>query len=136
MTITANPRPDSNVGATLSISTPEPKPTENLTKLEKLPSVELIITDLSGRVLGTFSSGINPNLAHMLSDASQMDDPNCPVIHDKEVLTVLGQDFYVVTREYVLMSRGAFYPRKLMDDIRQLEKSMPETARYTFVVSY
>ncbi len=106
-----------------------------LTKVELAPFVELIVTDSEGRVLSTFGSN-NAPLASVLSTASKADDQFNPVKKDKEALTALGQDFYRVDRTYVLMVRGTFFPAKTMAEITELEKTMPETAQYTFVVSY
>ncbi len=110
---------------------------ENLkSPIEKLPSVEMVITGNEGDVLGTFSFGVNPQLASWLSRADQIDDPKKPVRRNKEALLVLGQSIFVVEREYALMLRVMAYPTRTQLEIMELAKTMPETAIYTLVVSY
>lgn len=113
---------------------PVPPPT-TLTRVERTRFVELIISNNDGRILGSFG-GDNDMLASVLTRAAQMDDMASPVDKDTEVLTSLGQDFFTVTRDFVLAVRGTYYPIKTWKEILELEKSMPETARYTFVVNY
>ena len=121
---------------TTDLSKADAKSLETLTKLEKTPSVELIISSQDGKILGTFNCGVNPQLAKLLSVTSQADDPQNPVEPQKDTLLPLGQDFYTVTKDYVLSVRGTFFPTRTLQDIDLLAKTMPDTACYTFVVSY
>jgi hypothetical protein len=109
---------------------------ESLTKTEKQPTVSLIITDNTGAVLDSIPASVNAELAARLFKASRFDDPDKPVRRDENTLSVLGKDFYVVSRDYVLLIRGIFYPERTWSDITAMEKTMPATATYTFAVAY
>lgn len=110
-------------------------PASMFTKLEKLPSVELIINGAEGGTLNTFSFGVNPGMAAWLNQSCQMDDPDCPV-KKQTALMSLGQDIFEVTREFVLFTVGMAYRPRSVTEIRNLMRNMPETATYQFVVSY
>jgi len=106
------------------------KPT-TLTPLDTVPSVFMIIHDQDG-VRGMYG-GDNLVLAKLISQA--VDRFPDHVKRRQDPIIPLGQDIYDVTWEFLLMVRGAF-TFLTPNDVFQFDKVMPESLRYSFVVTH
>ena len=98
------------------------------------PFVELLIADASGAVLNTVS-GENPELAKLLVRLADVAESGGFPIKKLPPLMALGQDIFRVDRELVLTLLGGLYS-KTWKEIKEMPSNFPETAIYTFVVSY
>ena len=107
---------------------------EQLHKTQTRPFIELIISNRNGGVLNTITSE-NPELAKLINKLAETAETNGFPISKGEPIMPLGQDIFYVGRELVLSLIGGLYS-KTWKEIQEMPKNFPETAHYTFVVSY
>ncbi len=100
----------------------------------KRPFVELLIASSTGTVLNTITSE-NPELARLLTKLAEVAETNGFPIEKVGPLMALGQDIFKVDRALVLGLLEAMYS-KSWKDVQEMPKNFPETAVYTFIVSY
>jgi len=98
-----------------------------------VPFIALIITDRDGSVLGYVAGedGHQGALAKHLSDSSQDEDDRVAKVNDS--LTPLGQDTYIVTREFLV---GSWSHIRNWENASSLAKILPQECVCTFVVNY
>lgn len=100
----------------------------------KRPFVELLISSSTGTVLNTITSE-NPELAKLLTKLADVAETSGFPIEKVAPLMPLSQDIFKVDRALVLGLLGALYSRS-WKDVQEMPKNFPETAVYTFVISY
>lgn len=110
------------------------KPIAELHPSPKRPFVELIVSASDGQVLNTICAD-NPELARLLARLAEVGGNGGFPIVKLNPLMSLGQDIFKVERPLVLMLLGALYS-KTWTEVQEMPKNFPETAVYTFVVSY
>lgn len=113
---------------------PKENVTTTLHKTQTRPFIELIVTSSDGRVLNTITSE-NPELAKLITRVAETSETNQFPITKGEPIMPLGQDIFFASRELVLALLGGFYAKN-WKEIQEMPKNFPETAKYTFVVSY
>lgn len=110
------------------------KPIDTLHPSPKRPFVELIVAASDGQILNTICSD-NPELARLLVRLAEVGgDGRFPIVKLSPLMS-LGQDIFKVDRPLVLMLLGALYS-KTWTEVQEMPKNFPETANYTFVISY
>lgn len=100
----------------------------------KRPFVELLIASSAGTVLNTITSE-NMELAKLITKLAEVAETNGFPIKKVDPLMALGQDIFQVDRALVLMLLGALYS-KPWKEVQEMPKNFPDTAVYTFIVSY
>jgi hypothetical protein len=107
--------------------------TNEFTKLKVRPFGTLIITDHDGFVQGCVlgETGEGGALAKHLRDASNEGCPGVSKINNS--LTPLGQDMYLVTRDFVLGSMTLIWN---WENVDTLAKVLPLECKCTFVVNF
>lgn len=104
-----------------------------VTPVSKMPTVNLVILDPEGVVLGEL--GCDSSLAGVLSRTSSLNSSSGFPISKQDVgLFPLGQDRYSVDRAYVLSVSGLIV-QSCWADILALPAKFRESYRYVFVVS-
>ena len=96
--------------------------------------VELIVASPDGTALNTVCSE-NPELAALLVRMHEVAESTGAPIRRMEPMMALGQNVFSVDRSLVLSLLGCFYT-KSWAELQALPRDLPETAVYTFVVSY
>lgn len=112
----------------------EKLPIKDLHVTPRRPFVELIIADANGTVLNTVS-GDNPELAKLLARLADVAESGGFPFKKLTPIMALGQDIFRADRALVLMLLGGLYS-KTWGEIKEMPSNFPETAVYTFVVSY
>lgn len=109
-------------------------PIKDLHVTPRRPFVELVIAEATGSILNTVS-GENPELAKLLVRLADVAESGGFPIKKMPPMMALGQDIFRAERELVLMLLGGLYS-KTWKEIKEMPSNFPETAIYTFIVSY
>jgi len=108
---------------------------ETIVKLDKHPSVSLVVTDNLGSVL-MLASGENNVMHPLLRYYADRDVPASRLVTKVDnVLSPLGQDIYRVSWEFLMMARAGLV---FLDwaEIKSLEKTLPSGTIFHIAVSW
>ena len=103
------------------------------TPVKVKPFVILVITDQHGEVRGSLSAEDEAMAIFLRNTAAQTTDNPPPVARRQDSLTPLGQDIYVVDRDFVLKIQGMFW---LWEGGKDLAQTLPSSCFCTFVVNF
>ena len=103
----------------------------DVVKIDRCPSVHLIISDPKGNVLGVLG-GESRGLSLLVEQFSKLD--GFPIKKQESGLLV-GQDVYTIPREFLSSFVGALGFLSWAE-IQDLPKTVPASANLTLVVSY
>lgn len=110
------------------------EPISELHPVPKRPFVELVVASSDGTVLNTIC-GENPELAKLLIRLAEVSEDGGFPIRKLNPLMPLGQDIFKVERALLIMLLGGLYSKNWAE-VQMMPKNFPETATYTFVISY